>query len=548
MGGILSAEVALLSSPSPDVFGSPQFRHRILGTISFDCPFLGMHPGIVFSGIESLFRPAPSSTETQVPHSDSEDQFLGFHGNSSSRASSPSRTPLPLSHTDSEVDSGSGAPLVGDENFHAVASKDFTTQESTTDTSLHAPASDPNYDPPFPNDIRLPERKGWDSAMHFISKHSHDLAKAATAYVTSHLEFGACVADYKGLENRYTKLRPLEDIKPPHEGARRVRFLNYYTICNGRPKKSKPVAEGSHGLHPGMINAQNTARRHSEHQLQGLQNASSSTLTTQSPLPSPRISVEEHRDGEVYLKIAEDFEALQLDGEESASLDEGIVSSNENLADADPGQTGPVSSMLEPSTESALTLPRSDNSISLPPLPSFPEAPQRYDPATYSDRQARNLAHKQYSAEFKSYMRALKTYNQAISDRLKSIEKQEKNKEKSKKISKSRGGKKTQSSTKPAISPLEPEGVPGSPSPAKPSEGVSHGSPSPQDEQKAPKERRFCILPPRINGQRDSLWVQVFMKDVDEVGAHCGLFVPGEHYAWLTNDVGTRIRSWVEEM
>ena len=49
MGGILSAEVALLN------------KHRILGTVNFDTPFLGMHPGVIASGLGSLFTPASES-------------------------------------------------------------------------------------------------------------------------------------------------------------------------------------------------------------------------------------------------------------------------------------------------------------------------------------------------------------------------------------------------------------------------------------------------------------------------------------------------------
>src|SRR2546421_1995595 len=56
MGGILAAEVALLPPHSRE--SREPFRHRILGTIGFDTPFLGMHPGVVISGIGSLFRPA----------------------------------------------------------------------------------------------------------------------------------------------------------------------------------------------------------------------------------------------------------------------------------------------------------------------------------------------------------------------------------------------------------------------------------------------------------------------------------------------------------
>jgi hypothetical protein len=38
------------------------------------------------------------------------------------------------------------------------------------------------------------------------------------------------------------------------------------------------------------------------------------------------------------------------------------------------------------------------------------------------------------------------------------------------------------------------------------------------------------------------------MEGVDEVGAHCGLFVPrAPHYEALVGDVGERIAGWVGE-
>jgi hypothetical protein len=55
MGGILAAEVALLQSPM-----GGRLHASILGIIAFDTPFLGMHPGVISSGIASLFR-SPSS-------------------------------------------------------------------------------------------------------------------------------------------------------------------------------------------------------------------------------------------------------------------------------------------------------------------------------------------------------------------------------------------------------------------------------------------------------------------------------------------------------
>lgn len=54
MGGILSAEAALLRD------NAGHSRHRILGIVSFDTPFLGMHPGVITTGIGSLFRASPA--------------------------------------------------------------------------------------------------------------------------------------------------------------------------------------------------------------------------------------------------------------------------------------------------------------------------------------------------------------------------------------------------------------------------------------------------------------------------------------------------------
>ncbi|QRW20928.1 alpha/beta hydrolase family protein [Rhizoctonia solani] len=45
MGGLLTAEVALAAPPS-----------RVVGLVSFDTPYLGVHPRVVLSGITSLFK------------------------------------------------------------------------------------------------------------------------------------------------------------------------------------------------------------------------------------------------------------------------------------------------------------------------------------------------------------------------------------------------------------------------------------------------------------------------------------------------------------
>lgn len=58
------------------------------------------------------------------------------------------------------------------------------------------------------------------------------------------------------------------------------------------------------------------------------------------------------------------------------------------------------------------------------------------------------------------------------------------------------------------------------------------------------RERRFCILP--WDAEQNS-WVKVPMAGVDEVGAHCSLFVPGPVYEQLVGDVAGRLEAWVGE-
>jgi hypothetical protein len=67
------------------------------------------------------------------------------------------------------------------------------------------------------------------------------------------------------------------------------------------------------------------------------------------------------------------------------------------------------------------------------------------------------------------------------------------------------------------------------------------------DAAKPGKLRQFCKLPDSETAVMDPTWVDVFVADVDEVGAHCGLFFPGPHYEKLVGDVGSRIVGWVQE-
>lgn len=550
MGGLLSAEVALLSPYS--TVGNRKRRHRILGTMNFDCPFLGIHPGVVVSGIGSLFRPAPEVSP-------------GLANNEMTSESSP----LGLEQMPSAA-----SEYFDYRNGHSTLSSQASINSGSTDTPQSLVLSsvssqDPNYNPPFPNDIRRPVRTNWGSAVHFMTKHSDSLTRAARSYVTSHLEFGGCLADYKGLKNRYSRIRALEDTR-----AERVRFLNYYTASTGRPKKQKEPIQNSLGYQS------NLSGSFEEPSGQELQNLSVSQRPSQSPMRSPRrsedgfrsrtrspqISVEEVRDGVLIPKQVKDSEEAVLVGSdlEMTLLDAVAVTEEEsenNLSFsgnqlAAEMQAPPAYAPPEPPHERSPVQAQSiiEERLSLPPLPPLPREPAQFNPEAYVDKDARELALKQHSREKKAYLRALKDHAKALKDREKLVEKREKAaKRVIEKEAKLKGKESTQKLRKHEARPSASLSTPSNLSVAREngyecsSENSTTTRANPEAE-KAPRDRKFCLLPPKINNEVDPCWIRVAMRGVDEVGAHCGLFEIQEQYAWLVNDVGNRIKDWVKEM
>ena len=56
------------------------------------------------------------------------------------------------------------------------------------------------------------------------------------------------------------------------------------------------------------------------------------------------------------------------------------------------------------------------------------------------------------------------------------------------------------------------------------------------------------MLPPKdAQGNKDPTWIRVFMKNMDEVTAHTGLFFLSDTYEQLVGDVVARIEDWVKE-
>lgn len=535
MGGILSAEVALQRPLSPAT-GKP-FRHRILGTISFDTPFLGMHPGVVVSGIGSLFRPAPDPPgKTNQP--------------------SISGTNSPSMNSQASVSSQSYAPSVAD----SEVSSQLSLIQSIT-SPLASPTNDPYFNPPFPNDVRLPERKGWTNLLHFINKHSDGLTTATKEYFMSHLEFGGCLADYPGLKDRYQKLRGLEDVddlaqrnRPGYQPPiRRIRFVNYYTASTGRPKPTKPPK-----VPPGqMIDAEGRLKP-IEVEMQDMsltlsQNTGTSRSRSRSPASTPRISVEEHSDGAITPQPLEDGPdaspvEVQIKG---LGGDSGIhndvqeppeMRHIDSIPIEDDEEPGPLSmaSTTEASEEPIAELKSTPSEPPLPRIPPIPTEPEQIDLSVYTDKDSRKIAEKEQKRVMRAYQQAVKDRESAIKDRKKLIEKREKKaqqeREKQLKAEEKQRLKEEKEAEKRKAT-INPE----------PPRERQASVASSEQSSKPKRDKKFCMLPPEYGGKRDKCWIRIYMEGVDEVGAHCGLFFPGPQYESLVGDVGERISKWVEE-
>ena len=530
MGGIVSADVVLLPSRQTQ----ESFAHRILGTINFDTPFLGMHPGVVVSGISSLFRPADATPQPQL-HDGSSQALLPapdgdyFLGESQSNGS--------MIHQDDPSEYSKPGSFSGISPSPSAASKSIGSPLS----GLSIPISDPNYNPPFENDVVLPVRKGWDNALHFVMKHSDDLSKATKEYVTSHLKFGGTMADYKGLQARYRQIRALEDVNDSRLSHRRVRFLNYYTASTGRIRKPKPL--------PPTIDRQAVSTIDSEaaKELDDTQDLSPSRI---SPASSPDPT----------------HESLQISQRERSNS----ASSNQDLGHIDPipmpdndrlddsGNEEPDDDM--PALKEELT--GSQVPLKLPPIPPEPETPEDFKPDAYEDKDIRKLAEKEYARKMKAYLRGVRDREKAISDRQKMIEKREKKarkaQEKSLKDEKKLQAKEEKERKK-QLAVEEKEAAAGTVTHvlAESTKAIDEGADSADisatrredaGKGKAKRERKFCMLPSKDdNGQRDPAWIRVFMEGVDEVGAHCGLFFADRpHYAQFVTDVSEKLKEWVE--
>lgn len=622
MGGLLCAEVVLKQPPPP---GSRPLQHRVLGTINFDVPFLGMHPGVIKSGLASIFAPSPDKSKS------------------------------PTSPT------GGLSPVTSNDGLNFPPARSDTLWERQQDE---------NFNPTFNNDVVLPVRKGWKSAWHFVNKHSSDLGVATKNLVTSHMEFGGAMADYTGLRARYARIRALEEedenlrksVTGGNVTAPRVRFVNYYTASTGRPKKPKetsPTPSKRSLKVPDALNAEalnhalqedgviSTSRSRSQSPSIKLEEVSDDGIIEKEPdvpedevegddeagsdlndmnhlHPQPVSDSDDYSDREDWHDAAEDdARAQEIDAQREnpphIETDEAAHRSEKPSIASPTSAKSPIS-MQQSDSMSMLSL-----AASLPPVPDPPTAPPPLDVSYITDKDTKKLVEKEHARAMIAYQTAVKDREKIISDRaklekkrelkakkneeraekqmLKSKEKAERDALKSNQKAKQDKAKQEEQEwkierreTEKEMTQMEQEelrlqkerermeaearrmrGEKTPPeaerltrtntattqhsmtssylNPASRTNTMdSVDSRSTKDgkgkekERGPPKDRKFCMLPPKdSNGQRDPCWVRVFMKDVDEVGAHCGLFFVSDTYEKLVGDVAERIENWVTD-
>jgi pimeloyl-ACP methyl ester carboxylesterase len=572
LGGQLATEIVLLPPRPLEGRGAP-FRHRILGTIGFDAPYLGLHPHVVKYGIKSLFK-----TPERPGERESRDQ-----------ASNPTS---PVSNAIYAQYGQSSPSILADEASFMLSA-----------------APDPNYNPSFINDIKLSEpRAFFKNALHFVGKHSDHLSREVQRVFKTHWEYTSGLSDYSDLKKRYERIRALEDededIRTRATFGRkpvpRVRFANYYTASVSLRRKSRSRSRNRSRSRSSKRQASSDSQRTSsnyrgrlmnEPHVAGLYLGSQSTaslVSSRASFDTPRISIEEHRGNQIIPKVPD------LHAEESSPKDTATLSSTLSK------QSQPLSEGLnDPMTIS-----------NKPFSPSLPLAPLRSsitDPSSYPDTSTPEATRKEHAQAVKDHEQTaeasrqdIKLYNEQnemaveeqaearqeilkedaqSSDMSQPLPPQHSNQSDLHKAQKALAELllSGNASTPETIAPpplntrnaSQTTDLPSHPSPNEsetalhvfPSASTTsisthHSSlrsrtPSPPPDPSTLPTKKFCMLPPRssITGQRDPAWVKVLMEGWEPVGAHSGIFDPHEfrNYEALVGDVAERIENWVRE-
>jgi hypothetical protein len=366
MGGLLAADIALA------------FRHRIIGVVNFDVPFLGMHPGIIKAGLGSIFNTPPAPQDTIF-----EDV-------------SPGQKPSRIS------------------------------------TLFNPKPADPNYNPSFPNDVRLPNRTGWENSLHWLTKHYKDGLKEATkGLVKSHIEFGGAMADYKGLKDRYVRVRALEEedeakrrnAHPQLHTVPRVRFINYYTASTGRTKKpNSPTPQPLKSPSPSRPSSCRVQHQDSKMSLPDDASKATDQQPRQEAARSPSVTSSEPELTHIHPDPIASSPRTSVE----------IGDYEQALQPSSPSNQLTTASSVEDSKPQGLHS-QSSGPPDLPEIPPIPQEPPFVDLVRYTDKAQRKAAEKEYDQALKEYQKAVKTRNKIINERTKLEEKWQKDKAKEEK-------------------------------------------------------------------------------------------------------------------
>lgn len=570
MGGILAAEIVLMPNRHP--YRSHPYKHRILGTISLDSPFLGLHPGIIVAGISSLFQsaPDPAAAENQD-------------------GSSPVASPA-------------DAPPMQSPNRRQT--------------------NDPYFDPPFWNDTPFREAPFVKRIMNFTKKHrSEGIVNATANHIVSHLEYGGCLADYPGLRRRYDRIRALEDVdelqmlasesqsggggggaaaeNPP---PTQVRFVNYYTLSSGRPAKPKPpTATSPHGITSSQSSIAPTAS------LYTLTSTADSTLSREEShqRSSVSISIQDYGDSKEPVDpktaLSQANDEKQDEKVEHGNTVPETQPTDSTAATSAQGDFSRLSMQnIDPipmpdadydvpvvSTPTPTPTPIPDYTEGLPPVPDSPIRPADPDLDHYTDKDARKQVEREHRRQVKTYEKAIKDRNRAILEREKLIEKRRKKAQAQLGKDKDKNTDKVKDSDGSSISSVKSDDLtdtqqqqllawqqqvasqkergesaslaetasttPFFPPVSRATTGATDsqvdGQVTGEEKQKKKKQKKkkFCTVPSKEDGAGDPTWVDVYMDGMDEVGAHCGLFFTGPHYDKLVGDVASRVIGWVQD-
>jgi len=399
--------------------------------------------------------------------------------------------------------------------------------------------------------------------MHFAMKHSDNLLGAGKSFVSSHLQYGGTMADYTTLNARYKRIRALEDEKDEARSdgrRRRIRFVNCYSVCSGRPNKAKLSGTGSEAGENGRIGS---SIGQSSLGMDGEQDRNDDTLTLAQTTST--------RSGQSWKS------ASMGDTGESFGIRKSIESDDSFQSVKD--QSGDELTAIHPEAWEAAE----DQDSELPPEP---EKVLPFDASLYSDKVARKTAEKEYMAKIKAYDQALKEREALIKEieavdklvgqieevpgvnvdqglsfaqkvellkqlktitsiDLKNWEKLEKAKvkaeEKTLKAEHARREKERMREEKARTMAAKKAGKEKQVGAAEIMTGdrANDGKPA--------KSYHFCSLPSKNSqGVLDATWIPVFIADVDEVGAHCGLFREElSHYAEFVEKTAAKVVEWV---